>query len=167
MRRSHLFSILFPLVLLAACSSWPSFIQSGTNVRIQYPPKWTVADSQPGQTFFNEPAQEASVTLSVQENDTGADTLDAYMGSYLKNLEIQLKSQGLIYTQISSDSTTFGRKPARRITFKMSGKNEVQGVFVTTVFKGRVYTLSYSAQPDLFEKHLASFEKMMASVKLP
>ncbi len=150
------------------------YVDKISGVNIKYANNWEQAEAYnilTGETaIFNSPNQISSgkyrENISIRiENLTDSQTT---LSSYTKLAIAEIKKYDLAAKIIESSSTTLSKQPANLVVY--TGKNEnllpIKTLEVWTIDRGKVYILTYKAEPARYYQHLETAMTMINSFQL-
>jgi serine/threonine-protein kinase len=138
--------------------------------RFEYPADWEIVEKPDAQiVLFLSPEGESGSfreNVSVLVQDLGAETvtLEEYTDLALSQAE------GLIadYMLIESAPATLAGNPGYTIVYRgTQGVYDVLWLQIWTLVDDRAYVVTYTAEQDFYEQHLALAEQMIDSLELP
>ncbi len=148
-------------------SAWTRY-SDPSGISFEHAPAWTV---RPGSStaplaVIMDPATgvpfRRNVNILVQTPSSPV-TLDALTAINLKEVE---GFQG--YSKTSAGPTTLSGAPAHRLSYRATLEGtELRFLAVWTVVKNKVYTVTYTSDPDRFIAGMGDAERLISSIRLP
>ncbi len=166
--KKTLFTICIALLFLPeAFAQTKTFTNDLSGYTIEYPETWTQGDI--GTIiFFRSPLEGAgdivaeNVTVAVEDMSEGPGTLDQYTDKFLKEAtrifpgfrpiergEAEINDRGARYMVYYT--TQFGQDLKHKIYYFSAGR--------------RMFSLTYTAHPDMYDKYLPFAEEIMRSIR--
>ncbi len=155
-------------------SNWHQYINQTTGIKIKYAKDWTQAEVQ---------------NILTGETVIFSNSLQKLSGKYPENISIRVEQLTNIrlnlatYTQlaiaeiknyyqnaqiIEASSTTLAHKPAKLIVYTGQDENSrlIKNLEVWTIDRGKVYIITYKAEPNRYYQHLETAMTMINSFDL-
>jgi eukaryotic-like serine/threonine-protein kinase len=155
-------------------ANWQQYADPSTGVNIKYAKYWTkdeIPNILTGETVtfsnsFQKLAGKYPENISIRVEDWNSPTLT--LAAYTQLAIAQIKQYYQAAQIIESSPTTLAHKPARLIVY--TGQDEhsrrIKNLEVWTIDRGKVYIITYKAEPDRYYQHLETAMTMINSFDL-
>lgn len=170
MRTTVSFFAALLVLSLGACTTadvpagWQA--ESIDGFSVYRPGNWTVTQPEEGMLQMRPALTDENITIAVQNTPEATMDLAAYTDEYIASLDSSLKEEGLTHTVIASTGATLAGLPAHSLLLSFDGDRSVKALSVWTVKSGKVYTVTYAADPDSFDAKMSVMETMLRSAAL-
>jgi eukaryotic-like serine/threonine-protein kinase len=155
-------------------SNWKQYVDPSTGLNMKYAKDWTkdeIPNILTGETVtfsnsFQKLAGKYPENISIRVEDWKSPTLT--LAAYTQLAIAEINQHYPNAKIIESSPTTLAHKPARLIVY--TGKDEnsrrIKNLEVWTIDQGKVYIITYKAEPDRYYQHLETAMTMINSFDL-
>jgi eukaryotic-like serine/threonine-protein kinase len=155
-------------------SNWQQYINPTTGIKIKYVKDWTQDEVQnilTGETvIFSNSLQKLSgkyqenISIRVEKLTDVQLTLAAYTQLAISEIKQYYQNAQII----ESSPTTLAHKPAKLVVYQGKDENSllIKNLEVWTIDRGKVYIITYKAEPDRYYQHLETAMTMINSFDL-